>query len=217
MRAFSLPVALLALALAAPARAFWFGPKAELSAVSAAPVIDGKADDWSLAPDDESEGLAYGVSRDDRYLYLVFVPHTRQAKEQLAGLYQQDLMIWLDLAGGKSRLSGLRILAPAELGEPARALEPVRVSTAAAGDAEASAAVGPMEGRGALEARLPLAWLGAPIPKTFSLGLEALAPRRPPAAPPAPSARDAREAPPVPKFESVGLWIRVSLPKRRTP
>lgn len=213
MRAFSLLAALLA--VAAPARAFWLGPKAELTTVSTAPVIDGKADDWTLVPDNESEGLAYGITRDDKYLYLVFVPHTREAKDQLAGLFQQDIMIWLDLNNGKSRVSGLRILAPAELGEPARALEPVRVSTAAAADAEASAAVGPTEGRGALEVRMPLAWLGTPMPKRFSLGLEALSPRRLPPAPPPPSARDGHEAPPVPKFESVGLWVRVSLPKGR--
>ena len=213
MPAFSL-LALL-LAPAAPARALWLGPRAELKTVSAAPAIDGKSDDWRLEPDDESEGLAYGLARDDKYLYLIFVPHTRPAKEQLAGVYQQDLMIWLDLKNGKSRISGLRILAPAEIGETARALEPVRVSTAAAGDAEAAAAVGPMEGRGALETRLPLAWLGPEAPRQFSLGLEALAPRRPPAPPPVPSSRDAREAPFAPRFESVGLWVRVSAPKSR--
>lgn len=211
MRAFS--VLSLLLFAAAPARAFWLGPKAELKTVSAAPVIDGKADDWHLDPEYESEGLAYGLERDDAFLYLVFVPHTRQAKEQLAGLYQQDLMIWVDLAGGKSRITGLRILAPAEIGEPARALEPVRLSTAAGGP-QAAAAVGPMEGRGALEVRLPLSWLGPSLPERFSLGLEALAPRRPPAPPPAAS-RDGREAAFAPKFESLGLWVRVSLPKRR--
>lgn len=203
----------LALAPAAPASAFWMGPTAVSRAVTEPPTIDGKADDWRLDPEAEHEGIAYGFAHDAHYLYAIFVPHTREAKEQLTGLYQQDVMLWLDRAGGKARLAGLKILAPAQLGETARALELVRVSTASAGGAEPAAAVGPMEGRGAFELRVPLAWLGAPPPRRFTVGLEALTPRRPPALPEQRRSRDVHEAPPAPRFEPVVLWVRVDLPK----
>jgi hypothetical protein len=141
------------------------------------------------------------------------VPHTRQAKQQLGGVYQQDVMIWLDREGAKARLAGLKALAPAQLEEPARALEVVRLSTEPAAG-EPAAAVGPMEGRGALEARLPLAWLGTPPPKLFSLGLETLAPRRPPAPPPVTRTRDGETPASAPHFENIVLWFRATLPQR---
>jgi hypothetical protein len=204
----ALLAALVWSAAASPAAAFWLGARGK-SAWAAAPItVDGKADDWTLSPEDETEGVAYGFANDDRYLYLVLVPHTRQAKEQLAGVFQQDLMLWLDRGAGKNKTTGVLVLAPASLDQPARALDLVRLSTAAG---EAVVAASPLQSRAALEARLPLAYLGSPLPEQFTVGIETQYPRHPPAQPAPERSRDAHEAPPAAKFETLQFWVRVTL------
>ena len=209
MRTLPLAGAVLALC-AAQASALWLGARAK-SAWAAAPVaVDGKSDDWTLTPDDETDGVAYGFANDAKDLYLVLVPHTREARAQLSGAYQQDLMFWLDRSGGKAKTAGARFLAPASLDQPARALELVSLSTAAG---EASFAASPSQARSIVEARLPLAYLGTPLPESFTIGIEAQTPRRPPAQPPRERSRDAHEAAAPPKFEPLFLWLRVTLAK----
>jgi hypothetical protein len=200
-------LAFLLLALGAgPASALWLGARARSVWTSEPPEIDGRREDWKLLPEDDAGGVLYGVSNDDRYLYLIIVPHTRAAREQLAGVYLQDLILWFDPKGAKNKHTGAQIAAPERLDQTWRHLEPLRLPPAE----DALVYVAPVNARGALEARIPLSWLGSPRPRAFTLGLEAQVPRRPPAPPPRRSRRDEPDWGP-PRFEAFSLWLRLTL------
>lgn len=202
------PATILLLTLLAPpqASAVWLGARAQSRWNDAAIAVDGRREDWTLVPAEDARGVSYGFANDERYLYLLLVPHTRSAREQLAGVYQQDLVFWLDASAGKKRLQGLRVLAPAALSQPTRALEAIRLPDAD----DAAVAVSPTRYRGALEARLPLSWLGSKRPSAFTVGVEAQSPRRPPAPPPRRGPREGPDFGPPP-FEPFTLWMRVTL------
>jgi hypothetical protein len=204
------PLLLLISVCAAPAAALWLGARTESRRPPARVQVDGRRDEWTLRPEDDSPVVLYGAAHDDRFLYLVFVPHTRSAREQLSGVYLQDLVLWLDARGSRSRARGVQVAAPGRLGQTWRALEPLRLPASE----DAAVSVAPANERGALEARIPLSWLGAPPPRSFTVGLEAQAPRRPPAPPPRRAPRDGPDFGP-PRFEPFSLWVRVSLDDRR--
>lgn len=196
---------LLLAAAAAPAAGLWLGPRAQSRWAEEPPEIDGRRDGWTFAPEEDARGVLYASANDGRFLYLVVVPHTRWAREQLAGVYQQDVVVWLDPKGGRAKSTGVRIAAPERLDQSWRALEPVRLPA----DEDALVFVAPVNARGVLEARLPLSWLGSPAPRSFTVGIEAQEPRRPPAAP----RRAPRDGPDFgpPRFEPFTLWLRLTL------
>jgi hypothetical protein len=169
---------------AAPSRAFWWGPSSESRWRDKAITIDGHAEDWRDREPDEAEGLAFAFANDDKDLYVMVSAHTKSLKQQMEGDFEQDFSIWIDTSVGKKRRIAVKLLAPAEPGDTAdRAVATIGIDmgSAAAKD-EAVVRIGPMDERGVLEARIPLSYLGTPLPKRFSIGLETSNPKKTPPA-----------------------------------
>ncbi|MBI4371722.1 MAG: hypothetical protein HY552_05425 [Elusimicrobia bacterium] len=162
---------LAALALtAAPAEAFWLGPRAQSRRLDAPIAVDGRDADWP--PDgDEAEGLRYLFANDSERLCLLLSPHTKDGRVQMAGLNGQDFTLWLDPKGGSRRALGLR-LPPPERGDPAapRPAEAVGLDAEGVRAADAELRMGPVLNRGAFEACIPLKWLGPSPPKKIGVG-----------------------------------------------
>ena len=188
----------LLLLAAAPITALWFGPRAQSRWAATPIIIDGKSDDWTIQDTDDAEGIVYAFANDAQHLYLMLAPHTRSTREQLVGRYQQDLMIWIDRKAKLDKITGLRILAPSRPEDPDRILETVDISSTVE---NALVRMGPAQGRGIFEARIPLAVLGAPLPAILSVGVEESVARRWPA----------QSAEPL---EPIHLWVRVTLARK---
>lgn len=195
-----------ALALcAAPAAAWWFGPRFTSVRRDRAIAVDGDGKDWPAERRDDAGDMSFSFAHDDEYLYVLFAPHTRAAKSQLGGAYSQDLYVWADPAAGMAKRLGARLTAPQKAGA-----ETVRLLLAATDDPgcrEIEVKAGELDQRGVLEGRIPLRLLGGGGPRKVTVGLEAAAPARPPlrrtANPDDPSAREL--------FAPLRLWVRVKL------
>ena len=168
-------LACAALLAAAPCRAFWWGPRAQSLWRDRAIVIDGRDEDWQGQEAGDAQGVAFAFANDDQDLYVLLSPHTRSLKRQLAGDFKQDFTIWIDTSAGKRKAVGVKLSGETSPREAAD------VGMAADG-AAAELRVGPMDERGVLEARIPLAGLGNPMPRIISVGFETSAPREGPAA-----------------------------------
>jgi hypothetical protein len=181
---------------AAPSRAFWWGPSAESRWRDRTITIDGRDDDWKDQDADDAEGVAFAFANDEKDLYVLISPHTKSLKQQLAGNYDQDFSIWVDTSVGKNKRVAVRLLAPASFGATeAREVETVGIDTdSIAAKDSPDLRIGPMDERGVLEARIPLSYLGASLPKKISVGLETSIPKRPPPAQAA-GRHPARESP----------------------
>jgi hypothetical protein len=231
-----------ALLAAAPSRAFWWGPHADSRWRDRTITVDGRDDDWQDREPDEAEGLAFAFANDDKDLYVLVSPHTRALKQQLAGDFQQDFTIWIDTCAGKKERIAVKLLAPAGSADPAdRDVETVGIDTnSVAAKDTADLRMGPMHERGVLEARIPLSYLGSPLPKMIGVGLQTSAFKK---TPPAGGRRTTHTLPKdeesgqdslgggrghgqkggaggkhggadAEEFEPIDLWIRVSLSAR---
>lgn len=234
-----------ALLAAVPSRAFWLGSRAESRWRDRTITIDGRDEDWKDQETDDAKGIAFAFANDDKDLYVLVSPHIKSLKQQMAGEFEQDFSIWIDTSAGKKKIVAVKLLAPAALGDTVeREVETVGIDTgsvAAIGTADLR--IGPTDERGVLEARIPLSYLGTPLPKTISVGLETSDPKK---APPAQAGvrRPARESPKEQesgqemggrgrghgrkgglggkhegtgseeKFERLNLWTRVTLSAR---
>jgi hypothetical protein len=167
-----------ALCAAPPCRAIWWGATAASVWVSTPMALDGNDKKWRPADGDEDSGIAYAFANDGRDLYLMLSPHTRSARDQLAGTYVQDFTVWVDTAGGKAKRTGVRLSAPAgRYDRGPREVLPVGVDTASVCAADKDdlpdvrfTAV--TEERYMLEARIPLRLFGAQVPESMNIGLE---------------------------------------------
>ena len=163
---------------AAPCRAIWWGSKADSVWVSTPVALDGDDKKWRPRDGDEDSGIAYAFTNDGQDLYIMLSPHTRSAKDQLAGTYIQDFTIWVDTRAGKARTLGLRLPAPQSRYDPEpREAFLVGPGTAAAeipaGGDSPEIRLGPVTAeRGILEARIPLRLLGTALPENITVGLE---------------------------------------------
>jgi len=206
------PALLAAAALAAPAAAFWWGSSAQSRRLDRTITLDGSDEDWKGIERDDSDGLSFAFVDDDRSLYMLVAPHTKWTKEQFAGTFGQDLTLWLDPQARKNKRLGLK-LRPPEGSAPGarRQLELVGVDSATAAGSGLEAVMGPKEGRGVMEARIPLSLLGPGPVRKMSVGLEASAPAKPVAR--VHDARSQRRESDYEDelFEPVDLWVRVTL------
>jgi hypothetical protein len=150
------PRPLLALALAAscaaPALAFWWGPRSSSRWAGKPPVVDGSDADWTMREEDDYGGVAFGFANDDADLYAVYSPHDKGYRRALSGQGGQAPHVWLSPSGRIERAI------------PAEELR-----------------VGPLDEHGVVEARIPLGALPAPRPETVMVGLETEAPEPVPA------------------------------------
>ena len=174
---FVMLIAADALLPGAVCQAFWFGPKTD-SRWAGQPVrLDGNAQKWQLREGDDDSGLAYAFANDSENLYLMMSPHTKSAKDALAGSYGQDFTIWLDTQAGKGKIIGVRLAAPdSQWDQAARKTEVIGVDTAAVAvppdDDGAEINIGPVQERGIVEARIPLRYLGKVTVNRISVGIE---------------------------------------------
>ena len=196
--------ALLLLA-AAPARALWFGPRAKSAAPVKPVVLDCDETDWDPGIFDDSGGITYGFANDDRYLYVVYIPHTRMMKFQLSGGYRQSFTIWVYPGAKIRKTAGFMAYSPGS--GAAVAMQPV--GSAAEADGQALAALPLADRRSVLEARIPLRDVGVSPGQTVAVGLEAGPPDHPPAKP----VVDLQHPQPQETFSQIRLWVRVRLAK----
>lgn len=198
----------LVLFLSAPAAAWWFGPKYDAFRPERPIEIDGDARDWPPERRDDAADMTFAFADDGTDLFVLFLPHTRTAKQQLAGTYNQDITLWVDPKGGMAKRFGVALTAPQKTGDGRF----VRVVTAAGPEPGSARQVevrnGDFDARGALEARVPLALLGTPAPKFVSVGLETSKPAHTPL-----PVVDAKGRSPDELFAAVRIWVRVTLPK----
>ena len=162
----------LLLILAAPAFAvWWLGPTCASRWLDRPITIDGDAEDWRSQEIDDSGSLSFAFANDERDLYVLIVPHTRPARAQLAGVYGQDFTFWIDPKGGREHKLVITVRAP--LGaDKGRVVEAPAAAVAGSSTAAvAQAAMGDVAGRGAFEARIPLALLGSPRPGRVMVGV----------------------------------------------
>jgi hypothetical protein len=201
------PAALLLL-LAAPAAAWWFGPKYDAFTPERPIELDGDARDWPAERRDDAADMTFAFAKDSTDLFVLFLPHTRSAKQQLAGTYGQGMTLWVDPKGGMARRFGLALTAPQKTGDGRF----VRVVTAAGPEPGAASRIevknGDFDAHGALEARVPLELLGTPLPKFVGVGLETGKPERTPL-----PVVDAKGRSPDELFAAVRIWVRVKLPR----
>lgn len=201
------PVALL---LAAPAAAWWFGPKYDAFRPERPITVDGDARDWPASRRDDAGDMTFAFANDDSDLYVLFQPHTRSAKEQLGGTYGQAMTLWVDPAAGMNKRFGVALTAPQKTADGRF----VRVVTATGPETEAARQIevrtGDFDEHGALEARMPLSLLGPRPPKYVTVGLETTRPAKIPRPVVDPKGRSPDEA-----FAAVRLWVRVRLAKTR--
>ena len=148
--------------------------------------VDGYVDDWRGIDTDDAGGFDFAFLNDGADLYFYLNPHTKTTKAQLSGAFGQSVTVWLDPKGGKDQALGIRLAAPdhADDGQP-RALSVYGVagSTQWADPPEesrVSLVMGSTMDRGALEGRVPLAWLGEKTPRKVSLGLSTSEPAKGP-------------------------------------
>jgi len=158
-------------------QAFWFGSKTDSRWTGQALPLDGTPQKWRVREEDEDSGLAYAFANDSKNLYIMLSPHTRAAKDELAGSYGQDLTIWLDAHAGKGKTLGIRLAAPGSRGDQSsRKADVVGLDTAAVpvslDNDGAEVIVGPVTERGLVEARIPLRYLGPVPPEKISVGIE---------------------------------------------
>jgi hypothetical protein len=78
---------------------------------ASAPVIDGRAADWTTLAPLESAHVSVGLSNDERQLSLVITSGDQARRRQLIG---GGLIVWFVPAGGKKRAFGVRF--PGEFG-----------------------------------------------------------------------------------------------------
>jgi hypothetical protein len=240
--------ALLACAVlfaAAPSRAFWWGPSAESRWRDRTISIDGRDDDWRDQDTGDEEGVAFAFANDDKDFYVLVSPHTKSLKQQMAGDFEQDFSIWIDTTGGKRQKLAVKLLAPTSFsGSAEREVATVGIATdSVVAKDTPEMRMGPMDERGVLEARIPLSYLGTPLPKRISVGFETSTPRRRPPAqvggrhPARDTSKDQESGQEMgagtrgrgrkggmggkqgggdseDKFEPLGLWIRVTLSGR---
>lgn len=199
------PAALLLL-LATPAAAWWFGPKYDSVWRDRSIAVDGETRDWPAERRDDAADMTFAFANDGTDLFVLFLPHTRTAKQQLAGAYNQDMTLWVDPKGGMSKRLGVALTAPQKTGEGGF----VRVVTAAGPEPESARRIevrnGDFDGHGALEARVPLSLLGSPAPRFVSVGLEMAKPAHAPL-----PVVDAKGRSPDELFAAVRIWVRVRL------
>ena len=200
---------LAALLLAAPAAAWWFGPKFKSAWRQRPIVLDGDgATDWPQAERDDAGDMSFAFANDETDLYFMFAPHTHPAKAQLAGSYGQDLSVWVDPKAGMDRRYGVGITTPQKAGD-----DVVRIITAIGPDPARSHDIrvkaGILDEHGVLEGRVPLRLLGEPPPKVVTVGLEAAKPLHAPPPKSDPKGRSADEL-----FAPVRIWVRVTLAKK---
>jgi hypothetical protein len=191
---------------AGPCQAFWWGPSAQSRWRDRPIKIDGRDDDWKDQETDDAQGLEFAFANDDKDLYVLVSPHTKSIKQQMAGDFKQDFTIWIDTSVGKKQRVAVKLLAPTSVGNP-RDVETVGIGTGSiAAKDEADMRIGPMDERGVLEARIPLSYLGTPLPKTISVGLETTALKLPP-----PSRTGAHHTPSqIPKDQDSGSGQELS-------
>jgi hypothetical protein len=196
---------LLAALLAAPAGAWWFGPRFTSARLERPIALDGEGRDWPAEGRDDAGDMSFSFAHDAEHLYALFVGHTRGAKAQLGGAYGQDLSLWVDPDAGMARKIGVRLTAPQTAGA-----ETVRLISAATEDArsrEIEVKAGSLDQRGVLEARLPLRLLGGPPPRVVTVGLEAAVPARPPPR----RTADPKDPGSQELFAPLRLWVRVKV------
>lgn len=175
--ALALPALLTALFCAAPAGAFWWSPRGESSWSTAPVTMDGRLGKWHPRDQDDFSGVEYAFVNDADWLYLMLYPHTREAKEQLSGA--RGGVFTIILSTGKPWKGGLRIALGPPAGGPGYGDRDLSVSGACPEVALSSGAAAPeiksgsFDDRGIMEARIPLACLGAPLPEEIGLGLKA--------------------------------------------
>jgi hypothetical protein len=216
-RAWLVCVALLA---AVPCRALWWGPQSESRWRDHPITVDGRDEDWKSQEPDEADGLAFAFANDDKDLYVLISPHTKSLKQQMAGDFGQDFTIWIDTSAGKKEKVAVKLLAPAgSADQTEREMASVGIDTdSVAAKDPAELRMGPMHERGVLEARIPLSYLGTPLPKTISLGLQTTALKKPPAGGRGQGRKSGmggkHGASDSEEFEPIELWIRVTLSGR---
>ena len=188
------------LAASASSEGFWWGPPEEKSAWSTGTVkVDGYIEDWRGRESDDASGFDFAFSNDAADLYFFISPHTKTGKAQLSGEFGQEVVVWLDPKGDKARTVGVKLGAPerVEDGQPRLiALFGVAGSTSWAEPPEedrVSVVMGSTLERGALEARIPLRYLGTPVPRRIGVGLTTGAPSRGPAEEARPKRGDSEE------------------------
>jgi hypothetical protein len=230
---------------AAPSRAFWWGPSAESRWRDRAITIDGRDDDWKDQDTDDEQGVAFAFANDDKDLYFLVSPHTKSLKQQMAGDFEQDFSIWIDTSVGKKQRVAVKLLAPtSSAGSAEREVATVGIATDSVASKDTpDMRIGRMDERGVLEARIPLSYLGAPLPKRISVGLETSTPKKHPSSPGAghhPAHQTAKDqesdqdmgsggrrhsprggmggktggSDSEDRFEPLELWIRVTLSER---
>ena len=182
---FAVLIVATVLSACAPCRAFWFGPKTD-SLWAVRPLQpDGNAQKWQVREGDEDSGLAYAFANDLKNIYLMLSPHTKSAKDELAGSYGQDFTIWLDTHAGKGKIIGIRLAAPAgQRDQSARTTEVIGLDTAAVpvslDNDGAEISIAPVLERGIIEARIPLRYLGTGPVNKISIGIETSQPKEAP-------------------------------------
>lgn len=190
---------------AAPARALWFGPRAKSAAPSKPVTLDCDESDWDQRSFDDSDGITYGFANDGRYLFVVYIPHTRMAKFQLSGGYRQSFTIWVYPGAKIRKTAGFMIYSPGSGGP--MAMQPIGAASEL--DGQAVAALPLADRRSVLEARIPLRDVGVSPGQTIAVGVEAGPPDHPPAKP----VVDLQHPQPQETFSPIGLWVRVRLAK----
>jgi hypothetical protein len=80
-------------------------PPALQSLWASAPVVDGRAAEWTALAPFESAHLAVGVSNDDRHVSVIVTSGDQARRRQLIGA---GLIVWFDTGGGKKRGFGVR-------------------------------------------------------------------------------------------------------------
>jgi hypothetical protein len=158
------------LLVAAQANAFWFGPKTDSVWTDKPVVLDGKMAKWRPKDDDDDSGIVYAFANDAQNLYLMLYPHTKSAKDELAGAYEQDFTIWLDTQAGKGKTVGIRLGAPGnEYDYMQRDTEIIGIDSTTVAAPRIN--VGPVKERGIIEAAIPLVFLGKTVPEKISVGI----------------------------------------------
>lgn len=206
--------------LAAPARALWWGAKAQSAWTEQPVLVDGLSEDWRGREPDDAEGVSFAFANDGQFLYVMFSAHTKEARDQMSGVYRQDLTLWVDPKAGTKRGVGMKVT---DAGGGPRPIESLGLPDGA------QLQVGPLESRGIVEARIPLSFFGAPLPKTVSVGLEASV-KRVQAAPKRahiietdnPTARnqhradDAYDPAALEESRPISVWVRVTLARPKS-
>ncbi|MEW6366155.1 MAG: hypothetical protein AB1714_16130 [Acidobacteriota bacterium] len=95
-------MSLLAAAFVCPADE----PDLESGWLDRAVTIDGASDEWEgVLKAIEKPGLIVGMLNDEEYLYITVIPQGRDLRAQMLG---QGFILWLDPAGGKNKVFGIK-------------------------------------------------------------------------------------------------------------